>query len=327
MKKILISFAVLASAFSAHSQQQGISRVSPGGVQPVAAPMIAPQLPPAVTPTSRGPMPTPLPAGVSSINLKEEALDRVAPMPPQDVLEFRREIGSRSDAMQQPLKPGGKPVRRVISLDLSPGASPEVFRTAFGQGGVVTILDAAGRPWPILDVDNFSKDVSVALLGVNGVSIGLKTESARQGSIAVRLEGLPSPVTFSVVAGQAEIDYSLEMQVARYLPGAPAPVGSVEGLPTLASADLMNYLLGTPPKSARPLTSDGGGVKAWQTSPQTMIVRTEALLASPRFSRRQSSANGMTVYELPLSPKIILASQGQMQSVAVSGFEGTKEQQ
>lgn len=320
---------VLLAANTSAMAQQGSVRVTQGpSVQPVAAPVLAPQLPPAATPTSRGPMPTPLPGGqmAAPIDLKTEAIERIAPLTPKEVLELRRELDARSAAMQQPLTSVGKPVRRVISLDLSPGASPEVVRSAFGQGGVVTFLDAAGRAWPIVDLENYNPSgLEVTILGVNGVSIGVKNQGTRIGNIAVQLQGLSSPVTFAVATGQAEIDYSVEMHLARYLPGAPAPVGAVEVLPSLAAPELLNYLLGTPPQSARQLSADNAGVRAWQVNAQTMIVRTEALLASPRYSRRQSSANGLTVYELPISPKLILAAQGQMQSVSLTGFEGTKE--
>jgi len=297
----------------------------------MATPQLVTPLPPAATPTARGPMPTPLPGGAMPapmpINLQQEALERIAPLTPAEILDLRRDLDRRGAAMTQPLNQVGRPVRRVVSLDLSPGAAPEVVRTAFGQGGVVTFLDAAGRPWPVLDLDNFNPGgLDVGILGVNGVSIGVKSATVRFGNIAVRLEGLSSPVTFGVAIGQEEIDYSVEMKLARYLPGLPAPVGSVEALPSLAAPELLNYLLGTPPSTARALKSDNPAAKAWQVNSQTMIVRTEALLASPRYSRRQSSASGMTVYELPASPRIILASQGQMQSVTVTGFEGTKEQ-
>lgn len=261
------------------------------------------------------------------MDLKAEAIERIAPLTPQEVIQLRQELDSRANAMRQPLTPVGKPVRRLVNLDLSPGSAPEVVRSAFGQGGVVTFMDAAGRPWPVIELENYNPTgLDVTVLGTNGVSIGVKDQSTRMGNIAVRLEGLSSPVMFAVAVGQQEIDYSVEMHLARYLPGAPAPVGSVEGLPSLAAADLMNYLLGTPPKSARQLTANSSSVRAWQISPQSMVVRTDALLASPRYSRRQSSASGMTVYELPLSPKLILASQGQMQSISVTGFQGTKEQ-
>jgi intracellular multiplication protein IcmK len=276
-------------------------------------------------------MPTPLPNGQiarsAPIDLKKEALEKSAPLTPEEILELRRDLEERTNASNEPLRPIGKPVRRPVTVDLSPSATPEVVRSAFGQGTVVTFLDAAGRPWPVVTADNFNpRGLDVAVLGSNSVSIAVKSPTARIGNIAVQLEGFTSPVIFSVAIGQAEIDYSVEMQLPRYLPGAPAPVGAVESLPSLNAPELLNYLLGTIPKGARTLVSSATNVSAWQINSQTMIVRSDGLLASPRYLRRQSSANGLTVYELPISPRITLASQGQMQSVSLSGFEATKEQ-
>lgn len=326
MKHILTS--VLA-ALCLTSHAQGSVRATPS-VQPAAAPVIGSPVvvppPPAVTTPTLNPRPMPMPQGVPA-NLVEEAIDRTAPLTPDEIRELRSKLEDRSNAMNEPLSPVGKPVRRLVNVDLSPGSLPEIIRVSYGQGGVVTFLDAAGRAWPVIAVENFSpRGLDVAVLGSNGVSIAVKSPTARIANLAVQLESLASPVTLSVAIGQSEIDYSVEMQLPRYLPGAPAPVGAVEALPTLAASDLLNYLLGTVPKVARSLKTNMAGVQAWQISPETMVVRTEALLASPRYSRRQSSANGLTVYELPVSPRLILAAQGQMQQVAISGFDATKEQ-
>jgi intracellular multiplication protein IcmK len=322
----------------AHAQTSaGSVRISPGqqSVQPLPEPALQPRVdpkkapPPAVfTPVSRSAsMPTPLPgSSMQPIDLKQEALEQTAPLTPAEILDLRRELEARGKAASEPLTPIGRPVRRLLPIDLSPGAPPEVVRTTFGQGTVVSFLDAAGRPWPVAHVDNFNPAaMSVALLGVNGVSIGVKSARARIGNVAVLLEGMSAPVTFAVAIAQEEIDYSVELQMPRYLPGLPAPVGAVETLPSLGAAGLMDYLLGTVPAGIRKLSSSSQNVQAWQVSPTLMIVRTSALLASPRYSRRQSSGTGTTVYELPVTGRLVLAAEGQMQTVTVGGFEATKE--
>ena len=337
MKKtnLFLAVAVMAPLMA---MAQGTQRAQPEAVRPLPAPNIG-------TPESGirppgpaqqfvpgAPMPTPMPAGSvaatrAPADLKQEAIEQTAPLTVREILELRRELQDRADAINQPLGPIGKPVRRLITMDLSPSAAPEVVRSSFGQGTVVTFLDAVGRPWPILAAENFNpRGLDVAVLGTNGVSIGVKSPATRIGNIAVQLEGFASPVTFTVAIGQQEIDYSVEMQLPRYLPGAPAPVGSVEALPSLNAPQLLDYLLGTVPVGVRALASNAGNVKAWQLNATTMVVRTEGMLASPRYNRRQSSANGVNVYELPISPSLILAAQGQMQTVSLSGFEGTKEQ-
>jgi intracellular multiplication protein IcmK len=341
MKRPVVAMVLclLTSVSVVHAQNAGSVRVSGGGqnaVQPVPEPVLQPRVDPrsapagpqVFTPVSRAAaMPTPLPGSVMQpIDLKTEALEQTAPLTPQEILDLRRELEARGKAASEPLAPIGRPVRRLLPVDLSPGAPPEVVRTTFGQGTVVSFQDAAGRPWPVAHVDNFNPSaMSVALLGANGVSIGVKSARARIGNVAVLLEGMSSPVTFAVAIGQEEIDYSVELQLPRYLPGLPAPVGVVESLPSLGVAELMDYLMGTVPATSRKLSSTSPHVQAWQINPTTMIVRTSAMLASPRYSRRQSSGNGTSVYELPVAPRLVLASEGQMQTVTVGGFEATKE--
>lgn len=341
---LLASCMVCANAWA----QTGLSRaanpaVPPGGAAPVqplpppdipaAAPRVANRNPAMssagqVAPVG-APMPAPLPSGAvqGPLDLKREALERIAPLTEQEILELRRDLDKRSAAMNQPLDPVGRPVRRQVTLDLSPGSAPEVVRAAFAQGSVVSFVDAAGRPWPVLHADNFApQGFDIATFGGNGVSVGVKSGGVRAGSIAVLLEGLSSPVSFSIVTGQREVDYSVEVQLPRYLPGAPVPVGAVEQGPSLGAADLMNFLLNTPPRDAVALTVDAANMKAWQISPQRMIVRTDALLASPAWQRRQASATGMSVYDVPVTPVVLVAGPGQLTTVRISGFTGTKEQ-
>jgi intracellular multiplication protein IcmK len=327
---LVFSVAVCGSVHA----QAGISRVGQG-VQPMAAPTTIPQqqattaAPPAIATPGATPMPSPLPGGAmpAPANLKQEALDKLAPLSPSEILGLREELNRRAAAINQPLDRVAKPVRRLVPLDISPGSTPEVIRMAYSQGSVISFVDAAGRPWPVLTADNFNPSgFDSALIGVNGVSVGVKHPAARSGSIAVLLEGMNSPVSFSVMTGQPEVDYNVEVQLPRYLPGQPAPVGAVEQIRSLGAADLMNFLLNTPPREARVLTSDSPNVTAWQISPERMIVRTEALVASPAWQRRQSSTAGMSVYDLPLTSRVLIAAQGQMMSVRVSGFAATKEQ-
>lgn len=334
----VLAAVTVAAAAAAHAQA-GISRV---GATPPVQPADAPTLP-AATPQQRPQAPAqqsmmpapiaapgaPLPGGPlpAPLNLKQEALERSAPLTADEILEFRREMARRAQAAQQPLHPVAKPTRRFVTLDLTPGATPEVIRTAYAQGAVVSFVDAAGRPWPVAVADNFNPDgFDTAVFGTNGVSIGVKKETARAGNVAVLLEGLTTPITFSVVTGQREVDYSVEVQLARYLPGQPAPVGAVEQIRSLGAADLMNYLLNTPPKGVRPLVSDSPNVTAWQISPERMIVRTAALVASPAWQRRQSSTSGVNVYDMPLTPALVVSAQSQLMTVRLSGFAGTKEQ-
>jgi len=321
--------------------QNGMTRATPAqppatsGVQLQAAPAQPGQIPAAPPAAPRQPLPAgytpgqpmPVPLPGPPADLKAEAIDRIAPLNAKEIIELRRELGARAGAMNQPLEPTAKPVRRVVRLDLAPGVAPEVIRTAISQGSVITFLDAAGRPWPVVSADNFNPGgFDIATFGTNGVSIGVKSQTARAGNMAVLLEGLQIPVTLSIQTGQREVDYSVEFHIPKMLPGQAAPVGAVEQVLSLGAADLMNYLLSTPPEQARALVVDTSLARAWQVSSDRMIVRTTGVVASPPWRRRQSSALGVTVYDLPLSPVVLVASEGQLMPVRLSGFGATREQ-
>ncbi|MDF2461834.1 MAG: icmK [Ramlibacter sp.] len=337
--RALLRFGVLCllGACSFAYAQSGISRA--GAAAPVAATsqpgaqraLPAPALDsmPRPTPLPGQPLPghggsAPAPVAAPQISITEDALIRTAPLTSAEVLELRRELLNRQQAVQQPIEPVAKPVRRAVSLDLSPTGAPEVIRLSQGQGAIIAFYDAAGRPWPITVGDGYSpRSLDVATFGANSLSVGLKARLVGRTNLAVLLEGLDTPVVLSVLPAREETDVALEVQVPRYVPSLPAPVSAAQQMASLNSSELMNFLLGTPPKEARALTADSAVVKAWQTGPNRMIVRTSALLAAPAWTRRQSSGAGVTVYELPLSPVVTVAVDGSLSLVRISGLSAT----
>ncbi|HBJ86950.1 MAG TPA: hypothetical protein DDZ88_24445, partial [Verrucomicrobiales bacterium] len=129
MKKtnLFLAVAVMAPLMA---MAQGTQRAQPEAVRPLPAPNIG-------TPESGirppgpaqqfvpgAPMPTPMPAGSvaatrAPADLKQEAIEQTAPLTVREILELRRELQDRADAINQPLGPIGKPVRRLITMDLS----------------------------------------------------------------------------------------------------------------------------------------------------------------------------------------------------------------
>jgi intracellular multiplication protein IcmK len=337
--RIWVVVAALGCAAVANAQS-GISRAG-AAPAPAAAQTTTPGSQRALpAPSVDGmPRPTPLPgqplpgsggqgqaaaAVAPQISITEDALNRTAPLTPAEVLEFRQELLRRQQAVQQPIEPVAKPVRRAVSLDLSPTAAPEVLRLSQMQGAIIAFYDAAGRPWPITVGDGYApRSLDVATFGTNSLSVGLKARLVGRTNLAVLLEGLDTPVVLSVLPAREETDVALEVQVPRYVPSLPAPVSAAQQMASLNAAELMNFLLGTPPKEARALTADSAVVKAWQTGPNRMIVRTSALLAAPAWTRRQSSGAGVTVYELALSPVVTVAVDGSLSLVRLGGFSAT----
>lgn len=346
------AWLLLASHVAVQAQDMGAQRVSPASGQPSnrVVPLEAPALDrqPAATGQAAGaaqaqqpqflplapqptpmPMPSPLPAR-ASIDLVNEAIDSVAPLSAEEIIRLRQELDRRAKAAATPLAPQAKPTTRVVQVDLSPGAVPEVIRISRAEGSIVSFIDAAGRPWPVENADNFNpKALDIALFGKNSLSIGSKVDQA-VGNIAVRLEGMSGALTFRVLVGHAatrEVDYTVDMQIPRYLPGAPAPVGAVVTQPAMGVDELMDYLLRTPPRDAKSLKVEGlAGAMAWQTPSGRLMLRTDRLVLSPNAKRRQSSSDGMTVYDLPLTPVVLVSDDARIVNVQISGFSVTQAQ-
>ena len=262
-----------------------------------------------------GARPAPMP---EPLNMPQFVVDSIAPMGPNDVMRTRQALRDRRNAMVEPMETQGIPMRRTITLNLKSGSVPDVIRLAKNNGAVVTFSDAAGNPWPIEKVENFNPtSIDMALFGENGISIGAKGPYSVAGNFAVRLKDIAVPVVYNVATNQNTVDSAVEVQVPRYLPGSARPVTSTS--PGLDYA-LTDYVFGTPPSGAQRLKTNSRNVSAWQVSSTQMVVVTNQMVAAPAILARNSSANGLSAFRLPLSPSITLAD---LSRVTITGFTNT----
>lgn len=277
---------------------------------------------PAGRPAPSAPMPTPLPAPVSKV---QSALDQIVPLTTEEVGELRRTLYERQLAGQENVTgmAPAKPITSVETLDLSPGATPPVVRVAIGQGTVISFIDAAGRPWPIMDNLNFNaRAYETKLIGPHLYSITLK--SREPANLTIVLKDLPRPIVITALPATDETDYLKEYTVPKFVDGVPpasVAASSREGALSFNSPELLAYLYKTPPKSARALTIAGlPGVMAWQTSASKMVVRTAGQVVIPAFSRRHAATDGVAVFELPLSPVVSITEGGALHRVSLGGY-------
>lgn len=275
------------------------------------------------------PVPLPYPRGAAmpsptEVNLVNETLEQVAPLTPAEVLDLRRKLTQRKEALTENVsgRAPAKATTQIYNVDLSPGATPPVIRIEVSQGAIVSFLDAAGKPWPARVADNFApRAMTVSQFTEHQLSIGTGSAVPINVSVAVALEGLPTAVTFSVISGQAKVDSQVMMMIPRYRDGIPPEVGALGGQPSLNSRDLVDFLLRTPPRASRALTVEGvPGVMAWQTSPTRMVIRSSNKVASGYFRGHQGVGDGTEVYEVPLSPQVSFIYQDRMVFARISGF-------
>jgi len=309
------------AAAPASGAQQGAQQGAPGGAPQGAQARPQQAWPPGQAGQGQATViPAPPP------DLVGMGLEMSAPMNAEQVRQLMEELHRRNMATRENFsnRPPARPVTSLHTLDLSPGATPPVVRVAVGQGSVLSFADAAGRPWEIVDNINFNANAfAVRLIGPHLYTIALM--QPMPANISIVLKDLPRPIVITAVPAQNEVDYLVEFTVPRFLGGRP-PANALAtaadpSAPVFNAQTLLGFLYRTPPRDAVALRVEGlPGVQAWQSGPNTMVIRTDGLVMLPAWLRRHVSTDGMAVYEVPLSPVVSISQNGRVHRGALSGF-------
>lgn len=254
-----------------------------------------------------------------------EVVTEENPFSPEDIRNIRTLLeGVKREASQPPVPPA-RPSSSVVTVDLSPGALPILVRTTLGQGAAISFIDATGAPWPIdAPPHNFSpKDFDIKGMPGEGAGLGSvitvsPLSSYRTGSFSVLLKGLSSPLAFTLMAGQPVVDSRIDVRIPKAGPNAQ-PVVSADRRPAL-SPDLVGFLNGGPPATAKSLKTDNNGTHAWEYNGE-VVVRSADLLIAPAYRDMSRSADGMAVYVVPETPVLTLSRGGEIYRVRISKYE------
>lgn len=238
------------------------------------------------------------------------------------IKELYRKV-NRSSILREEVPPA--PVFSSLMVDLQPGGSPPAIRLSAGYVSSVVFLDSTGAPWPIraYDVgdpasfnivwDSESKDQTSMsnTLMIQAMSL------YKDGNLAVMLQGLNTPVMLSLIPGQKEVDYRVDVQIPGYGPFATEEKSTYvkETNPVLGT--VINNI--SPPNS-KILRVSGGRAKAWLFG-DMMYVRTTLPIVSPAWVSVMKGASGtVSAYELPKSPVILVLDNGRLRTLTVEGF-------
>jgi intracellular multiplication protein IcmK len=256
-------------------------------------------------------------------SIDELAFDKVTkdlfPMTPEQILRLRQMYNASEFA--QAATPGTPPRPTATSqfVNLSPGSTPPAIRLAQGFVSSLVFLDSTGAPWPISAYDlgntsafNIQWDKKSNTLMIQ--SLKLYT----YGNLAVRLQGLNTPVMLTLVPGQKAVDYRVDLRVQGYGPNASnMPVG--QGLPASANNTLLHVLDGVPPAGSKRLVVKGGNAKAWSMGDK-MYVRTNLTILSPGWLATMTSGDGTHAYEMQKSPVLLVSWHGKVMQLKLEGF-------
>lgn len=255
--------------------------------------------------------------------LRDEAfkqlLDKISPLTPEQIVEMRKQQDKTQQAVATTPNTPPRPVSSTLTIDLSPGVTPPVIRLSAGFVTSMVFVDSTGQPWPIADYSlGNPKNFNIQWDRKTNTLFVQSTTAYSSGNLAIRLATLDTPVMLSLVSGQREVDYRVDLQVTGRGPNAIVPVVS-EGIPG-TNPMLLSVLDGVPPPGSTELEVSCGLGRAWLLSDNKLIFRTQLTVLSPAWTAVVSSADGTHVYEMTQTPLILASQNGKPVKIELRGL-------
>lgn len=206
-----------------------------------------------------------------------------------------------------------------IVVNLEPGSQAPVIRLSAGFVTSVLFVDSTGAPWPITAYSIGDPQTFNIQWDQKGNALFIQSlKQYSHGNLAVRLWGLDTPVMVTLVSGQRNVDFRVDLQVGGRGPDAKPPV-----VDTTYNAKvnplLINILDGIPPRDSIKLSVTGGHGEAWLADGR-VYFRTKLTVLSPAWTATVSSPDGTHVYELMLTPFILASQNGKTIDIKLSGL-------
>jgi intracellular multiplication protein IcmK len=252
------------------------------------------------------------------------ALESVTPLSPQEVRVVLGEQNAVKQAMSSQ-QVAIVPKISALTVDLSPGASLPLSRTAVNYPSSITFIDSTGAPWNLGAAPISGNPAFVAYwVPKTPVMVVYASEPYVSGNITVYLEGLSVPVVINVTSGEADttaktwtVDSRLDLRLPRRGPNALAGAAPQSRI-GLHDSTLQAFLDGIPPKDARRLKTSGEvpETTVWQLG-DDLYIRSRADIRD-EFEATLSSADGTHLWKLPVTPYVSFSVMGKTSALNVA---------
>lgn len=243
----------------------------------------------------------------------------VLPLSPDQIMKLHKFYDLTLQAKATPVAPPPNPNFTSIVVTLDPGSQPPVIRLSAGFVTSVLFVDTTGAAWPI---------TAYSIGDPQGFNIqwdqkgnALFVQSLKQyahGNLAVRLWGLDTPVMITLVSGQKNVDFRVDLQVMGRGPDAKPPIVDTT-LSAKVNPLLINILDGIPPRDSIKLGVSGGYGDAWFVDGR-VYFRTKLTVLSPAWTATVASPDGTHVYEMMQTPFILATLNGRTVDIKLSGL-------
>lgn len=250
-----------------------------------------------------------------------EALKKqTMPMSANQMQEFKQLVQETQRISASSAGTPPKPVSSTLVVNLAPGATPPAVRLSQGFISSLVFVDSSGAPWPIVAYDlGNSQAFNLQWDQVSNILMIQPLQAYTYGNLAIRLKGLTTPVMLTLVPGQAEVDYRVDLRVSGVGPNATTQATSM-ALPEGADPVLLNVLDGIPPSGSKELTVNGVDGQAWSSSRgDVLYLRLKSTVLSPGWIDQINSPDGTHAYALPMTPSVLISYYGKPVEVQVEG--------
>lgn len=249
----------------------------------------------------------------------EELQRQMFPLTPGQIHQLKKKYHQKELANNASASTPPKPVATSLFVNLSPGSTPPAIRLSQGFVSSLVFLDSSGAPWPINAYDLGNPSAFNIQWDKKGNTLMIQAlKLYTYGNLAVRLKGLNTPVMLTLVPGQKEVDYRIDLRVQGYGPNA-SDLPSGDGLPPHANDLLLHILDGVPPAGSQRLIVSGGDARAWLYK-NRMYVRTNLTVLSPGWLASMTSADGTHAYEMQKAPILLVSWHGKVMHLKIEGL-------
>lgn len=269
---------------------------------------------PLATPVNTGPPP------ITSIHdpAFEQVTSRLFPLSTAQVVKLHEMYNvSELAVVTSPTTPP-RPTATSQFVNLSTGSTPPVIRLAQGFVSSLVFLDSTGAPWPLVSYDvGDPRAFNIAWDRAGNTLMIQPSKLYTYGNLAVRLQGLNTPVMLTLIPGQKAVDYRVDLRIQGYGPNAYPT--QTQNLPAAANSVLLTVLDGVPPPGSKLLDVTGGPAEAWSKDDR-LYIRTRLKILSPGWVSVMSSADGMSAYEMQKTPVLLVSWRGKVLQLRVEGL-------
>lgn len=259
------------------------------------------------------------PEELKSAQAFDALVHEVLPLSPDQIKKLHKYYDKTLAATATTPAPPPTPQFSSIHVNLDPGSTAPVIRLSAGFVTSLLFMDNSGEPWNIAAYS--IGDPAAFNIQWDQKSNALFIQSMKQyshGNLAVRLQQLDTPVMITLVSGQRQVDFRVDLQVPGRGPNAKAAVVET-AINANVNPILLNILDGIPPIDSVKLGVIGGPGDAWLND-NKIYFRTRLTVLSPAWVATVASADGMHVYELMVTPYIMGSENGKTVNIKLTGL-------